>query len=55
MVAAECYAAKGDRQKARLMLQTAVEDYPEDPNRAKARRRLQALGGPVETDTKPVG
>jgi len=55
MVAAECYAAKGDRQKARLMLQTAVEDYPEDPNRAKARHRLQALGGPVETDTKPVG
>jgi len=55
MLSAECYATKGDRQKARLMLQTAVEDYPEDAHRDEARRRLQALGGPVKTDAKPAG
>ncbi len=53
MLAAECYVDQGDRRKARLTLQTAVEDYPEDPARDEARRRLQALGGPVETDAKP--
>jgi len=48
MLAAECHAASGDGQKARLLLETAVEDYPEDPHRDQARQRLQALGGPVE-------
>jgi len=38
----------GNRQKARLLLQTAVEDYPEDAHCDEARQRLQALGGPVE-------
>lgn len=55
IVSAECYVTKGDREKARLMLQTAVEDYPEDAHRDEARRRLQALGGPVKTDAKAVG
>ena len=46
--AAECHAAGGQADKARLLLQTAVEDYPEDPQREAARQRLQALGGPVD-------
>jgi len=50
MLAAECYADQGNRRKARLMLQAAVEDYPEDPSRDEARQRLRALGGPVETE-----
>ncbi|MFO8013556.1 MAG: PKD domain-containing protein [Phycisphaerae bacterium] len=49
MLAAECYVERGNREKARLLLQTAVEDYPEDAHHAEARRRLQALGGPVES------
>jgi tetratricopeptide (TPR) repeat protein len=48
VLAAECYVEQGNRQKARLLLQTAVEDYPEDAHHAEASRRLQALGGPVE-------
>lgn len=48
MFAAECQVAAGQTEKARLLLQTAVEDYPEDPQREAARLRLQALGGPVE-------
>ena len=40
--------ACGSHGSARLLLQTAVEDYPEDPQREAARQRLQALGGPVE-------
>jgi len=47
ILAAECHQARGDPEKARLLLQTAVDDYPEDPYREEARRRLQALGGPV--------
>lgn len=47
--AAECHVAQGEPDKARLLLQTAVEDYPEDPLRDDARKRLQALGGPVKT------
>jgi tetratricopeptide (TPR) repeat protein len=50
MLAAECQAALGDKTKARLLLQTAVDDYPEDPDQAKARTRLMALGGPVQTE-----
>ena len=50
MLAAECYADQGNRRKARLLLQAAVEDYPEDAYRPAARRRLQSLGGPVETE-----
>ncbi len=49
LLAAECYVDRGNREKARLLLQTAVEDYPEDAYRDEARRRLQALGGPVES------
>jgi len=48
MLAAECYIDQGDRQKARALLQMAVEDYPEDAYHDAARKRLQALGGPVE-------
>jgi tetratricopeptide (TPR) repeat protein len=47
MLAAECQIALGQPDKARLLLQTAVEDYPEDPDQAKARTRLLALGGPI--------
>jgi tetratricopeptide (TPR) repeat protein len=47
MLAAECQVALGAPDKARLLLQTAVEDYPEDPDQAKARTRLMALGGPA--------
>jgi tetratricopeptide (TPR) repeat protein len=53
MRAAECQVALGDKDKARLLLQTAAEDYPEDPDQAKARTRLMALGGPVATENKP--
>jgi len=52
MLAADCHAEQGDRTKARLLLETAVEDYPEDPYRDAARTRLKALGGPVETEPK---
>jgi len=50
MFAAECHVAEGRTDKARLLLQTAVEDYPEDPGQNAARARLQALGGPVKTE-----
>jgi tetratricopeptide (TPR) repeat protein len=53
MLAAECQVALGDKEKARLLLQTAADDYPEDPDQAKARTRLMALGGPLPTDNKP--
>jgi tetratricopeptide (TPR) repeat protein len=53
MLAAECQVALGDKDKARLLLQTAADDYPEDPDQAKARTRLMALGGPVSTENKP--
>ena len=53
MLAAECQVALGDKDKARLLLQTAADDYPEDPDQAKARTRLMALGGPVQADNKP--
>ena len=53
MLAAECQAALGDKDKARLLLQAAVDDYPEDPDQAKARSRLMVLGGPVQTENKP--
>lgn len=48
MLAAECHLARGETDKARLLLQTAVEDYPEDPARDEARKRLDALGGAVK-------
>jgi len=47
MLAADCHVKLGQPDKARLLLQAAVEDYPEDPDQAKARARLMALGGPV--------
>ena len=50
MLAAECQVSLGDKDKARLLLQTAADDYPEDPDQAKARTRLMALGGPVQTE-----
>jgi TolA-binding protein len=50
MLAAECQVALGQTDKARLLLQTASDDYPEDPDQAKARTRLMALGGPVQTE-----
>jgi TolA-binding protein len=53
MLAAECQVALGDKDKARLLLQSAVDDYPEDPDQAKARSRLMALGGPVKTENEP--
>ncbi|MCX5682830.1 MAG: PKD domain-containing protein [Planctomycetota bacterium] len=53
MLAAECQVTLGDKDKARLLLQTASDDYPEDPDQAKARTRLMALGGPVATENKP--
>ena len=49
MFAAECHVAEGQTDKARLLLQTAVEDYPEDSHQNAARVRLKALGGPVKT------
>jgi hypothetical protein len=45
--------ALGDKDKARLLLQSAADDYPEDPDQAKARSRLMALGGPVKTEGEP--
>jgi tetratricopeptide (TPR) repeat protein len=53
MLAAECQVAAGKTNEARLLLQTAVEDYPEDPLQDAARKRLKALGGPLPTDAKP--
>lgn len=48
MLAAECHVAAKQPDKARLLLQTAVEDYPEDAYQAEARKRLDVLGGPVK-------
>ena len=53
MLAAEIHVALKEPDKARLMLQTAVEDYPEDPLQAEARKRLLALGGPLDDGGKP--
>jgi PKD repeat protein len=50
MLAAECHVAAKQPDKARLLLQTAVEDYPEDPDQDKARECLKALGGPINAD-----
>jgi len=50
MFAAQCHMAEGQTDKARLLLQTAVEDYPEDPDQTAARARLQALGGRLKTE-----
>jgi PKD repeat protein len=50
MLAAGCQVALGQTDKARLLLQTASDDYPEDPDQAKARTRLMALGGPLQTE-----
>lgn len=46
ILAADCQVALGRTDRARLMLQTVVEDYPEDPKRDEARAKLAALGGP---------
>ena len=54
MLAAECHVAAGEKDKARLLLQTAVEDYPEDTGQAEARKRLIALGGPISGETTPT-
>ena len=54
MLSAECHVAQGDTDKARLLLQSAAEDYPEDPQQDAAKKRLAALGGPLKTDTKPA-
>ncbi len=51
MLAADCHIAAKETDKARLLLQTAVEDYPEDPDQDKARERLKALGGPINTES----
>lgn len=48
MEAAECQVALGSRDQARRLLETAVEDYPEDPSREEARNRLKVLGGGTE-------
>jgi tetratricopeptide (TPR) repeat protein len=53
VLAAQCHVALGHRDQARLLLQTAVEDYPEDPYRDEARNRLAALGGPIPTEPQP--
>jgi tetratricopeptide (TPR) repeat protein len=52
LLAAECHATAGEKDKARLLLQTAVEDYPEDPLQDQAREKLKNLGGPIKTDSK---
>ena len=52
MLGAECHVAAARTDKARLLLQTAVEDYPEDPLQDAARKRLKALGGAIPADTK---
>lgn len=45
ILAAECEVAAGRMDQARRLLQTAVEDYPEDPHQDDARQRLKTLGG----------
>jgi len=44
MEAAECQVALGSRDQARRLLETAVEDYPEDPSREEALQRLRTIG-----------
>jgi len=43
MEAAECHIALGSRDQARRLLETAVEDYPEDPCREEVRNRLRTM------------
>jgi len=50
VLAAQCHVALGHRDQARLLLQTAVEDYPEDPYRDEARMRLRLMGGPLKPE-----
>jgi len=45
ILAAECDVAAGRTDQARRLLETAVEDYPEDPHQDDARQRLKTLGG----------
>ena len=45
MLGAKIQVALGNRDKAKLLLQSAVEDYPEDPNQAEARKQMMALEG----------
>ena len=53
MLAADCQVAVNQPDKARLLLQTAAEDYPEDPYQQKAHDKLMGLGGPINADSKP--
>ena len=43
MEAAECQVALGSRDQARRLLETAVEDYPEDAFHAEALQRLRTM------------
>ena len=53
ILSADLHAAKGEKDQARLLLQTAVEDYPEDAHREEARQKLMVLGGPLPADKPP--
>ena len=53
ILSADCQAALGRKEQARLLLQTAVEDYPEDAYRQEAKNKLDVLGGPVDVNKPP--
>jgi len=53
ILVAECEALAGRDDQARRLLQTAVEDYPEDAYTPEALHRLRTLGGPPATSSPP--
>jgi len=48
----ECLSFLGRKDQARALLQTAVDDYPEDPDQDHAREILQTLGGQAKPEAK---
>jgi TolA-binding protein len=52
ILGAECLSFLGRKDQACALLQTAVDDYPEDPDQDHAREILQTLGGQAKPEAK---
>ena len=55
ILGAECQSFLGRKEQARALLQTAVEDYPEDPDQDHARQILRTLDGALQPEPKKPG
>jgi len=55
VIGADCLDFLGRRDQARATLQTAVDDYPEDPDQDHARELLKAFGGAAVPKSEDAG